>query len=429
MGFFTSPAITVACLAANVVAFPHLAMDGLTAPIAADVAYKQLLQRQSTTRPQGGAPLPLTPPPFDAASQLINVTGAHAFTAPGSGDARGECPGLNALANHNYLPHNGIATINQFVSATTQVFGMGADLALFLSTYGAVIDGSGTSWSIAGGPHVGIGGSHGNYESDSSPLKSDLYQYGSNSKLILEQFHELYDMQPNAATANYNLDVLRTFRNQRFQESIDKNPLFVYGPFTGMAVSQAAFTFIYRFMANHSAEYPEGVLNKDVLKSFMSISGPENNLVWTPGHERIPSNWYRRNTADAYTIPYFETDILYFTSSNPQLNLVGCNEGKVDTYQNIDASTLSNGAYTAAQAAANPIRFATEFALAELPGLTGLSLTSGVLGSLTSVLSSVTKNLGCKAIGSVNTTALALCPGFSLYGGPTAPVAPGAIQS
>lgn len=45
-----------------------------------------------------------------------------------------------------------------------------------------------------------------------------------------------------------------------------------------MAVSQAAFTFIYRFMANHSAEYPEGVLNKDVLKSFMSISGPENNV-------------------------------------------------------------------------------------------------------------------------------------------------------
>ncbi|KAK0833576.1 hypothetical protein LTR73_001338 [Friedmanniomyces endolithicus] len=383
MGFFTSSAITVACLAVNnVVAFPHLAMDGMTAPIAADVAYKQLLERQSATRPQGGAPLPLTPPPFDAASQLINVTGAHAFVAPGSGDARGECPGLNALANHNYLPHNGIATINEFVSATGQVFGMGADLALFLSTYGAVIDGSGTSWSISGGPHVGIGGSHGNYETDSSPLKSDLYQYGSNSKLILEQFHELYDMQPNAATANYNLDVLRTFRNQRFQESINKNPYFVYGPFTGMAVSQAAFTFIYRFMANHSAEYPE-----------------------------------------------VETDILYFTSSNPQLTLVGCNEGKVDTYQNIDASTLSNGAYTAAQAAANPICFATEFALAELPGLTGLSLTSGVLGSLTSVLSSVTKNLGCKAIGSVNTTALALCPGFTLYGGPTAPVAPGAIQS
>ncbi|KAK3117722.1 hypothetical protein LTR53_000651 [Teratosphaeriaceae sp. CCFEE 6253] len=224
---FTTAAINAAALVGLVGAFPHLAMDRLTEPIAADVAYKQLLERQSTTAPQGAGALPLVPPPFDAKSQLINVTGAHAFTPPGSGDARGECPGLNALANHNYLPHNGVATIAQFVSATTQVFGMGADLATFLSTYGAVVDGSGTSWSIAGGPHVGIGGSHGNYETDSSPLKGDLYQYGSNTKLIMSQFNNLYGMQPVAATANYNLDVLRTFRNQRFQESIDKNPKFV----------------------------------------------------------------------------------------------------------------------------------------------------------------------------------------------------------
>ena len=129
----------------------------------------------------------------------------------------------------------------------------------------------------------------------------------------------------------------------------------------------------------------------------------------------------------ALTTTAVETDILYFTSTNSQLSLVGCNEGKVDTYQNIDAATLSNGAYTAAQAAANPICFATEFALAELPGLTGIA--SGLLGTVTSALNTVTKNLGCAAIGSVNTTALALCPGFTLYGGPTAAVAAGAIQS
>ena len=38
---------------------------------------------------------------------------------------------------------------------------------------------------------------------------------------------QLYNMQPNAATANYNLEVLRAFRKNRFQESIDKNPKFV----------------------------------------------------------------------------------------------------------------------------------------------------------------------------------------------------------
>ncbi|KAK3116741.1 hypothetical protein LTR53_002574 [Teratosphaeriaceae sp. CCFEE 6253] len=29
------------------------------------------------------------------------------WQAPGAGDARGPCPGLNTLANHNYLPHDG----------------------------------------------------------------------------------------------------------------------------------------------------------------------------------------------------------------------------------------------------------------------------------------------------------------------------------
>ncbi len=65
-------------------------------------------------------------PGFDAAAQRIDVSGAHAFTPPNiqAGDLRGPCPGLNALANHNYLPHNGWATISQFVTAVNQVFGM-----------------------------------------------------------------------------------------------------------------------------------------------------------------------------------------------------------------------------------------------------------------------------------------------------------------
>ena len=42
------------------------------------------------------------------------VTGDHAFVPPdfSKGDQRGPCPGLNALANHNYIPHNGVASVN-----------------------------------------------------------------------------------------------------------------------------------------------------------------------------------------------------------------------------------------------------------------------------------------------------------------------------
>ena len=43
-------------------------------------------------------------------NQLIDVTGKYAWVAPGPGDIRGPCPGLNALANHGYFPH--VCSIN-----------------------------------------------------------------------------------------------------------------------------------------------------------------------------------------------------------------------------------------------------------------------------------------------------------------------------
>ena len=38
---------------------------------------------------------------------------------------------------------------------------------------------------------------------------------------------QLFNMQPDASTANYNLDVLRDFRALRLQQSIAGNPKFV----------------------------------------------------------------------------------------------------------------------------------------------------------------------------------------------------------
>jgi hypothetical protein len=106
------------------------------------------------------------------------------------------------MANHGYLPHNGVATIDQFITGTFDVFGMGTDLATFLAVYGALLDGTLTGWSIGGAAHTGIGGSHGNYETDNGPVYSDLNQYGSNQKLVMSQFTDLFNLQPNAATAN-----------------------------------------------------------------------------------------------------------------------------------------------------------------------------------------------------------------------------------
>lgn len=68
---------------------------------------------------------------------------------------------------------------------------MGLDLAQFLAVYGAVFDGNALGWSIGGvdtnplevgplsgllGPPGGITNAHNKYESDSSPVKGDLFQ-------------------------------------------------------------------------------------------------------------------------------------------------------------------------------------------------------------------------------------------------------------
>lgn len=95
--------------------FIYLAISGLAS------AYPNILQHLEEVESTSGhakRQTPITTPPFDAKSQYVDTTGSHAFKAPGPNDQRGPCPGLNAMANHGYLPHNGIATIDQFIEGT-----------------------------------------------------------------------------------------------------------------------------------------------------------------------------------------------------------------------------------------------------------------------------------------------------------------------
>jgi hypothetical protein len=78
----------------------------------------QHLEEQGSSASREKRQLPGVIPPFDATSQYIDTTGQYAFKAPGPTDQRGPCPGLNAMANHGYLPHDGIATIEQYIEST-----------------------------------------------------------------------------------------------------------------------------------------------------------------------------------------------------------------------------------------------------------------------------------------------------------------------
>ena len=62
----------------------------------------------------------------------VDVSGAHRVIAPSGSDLRGPCPGLDAAANHGYIPRNGYATIQQAADGLYQAFGMG-------KAFGAII--------------------------------------------------------------------------------------------------------------------------------------------------------------------------------------------------------------------------------------------------------------------------------------------------
>ena len=104
---------------------------------------------------------PALPEVFHGASRLVDVTGEHAWQAPGPNDLRGPCPGLNALANHGYLPRSGYATLADFQSACVDVLGFGPLITSLAALIGAVFDGSGTAWSIGGKPSAAVVGLNG----------------------------------------------------------------------------------------------------------------------------------------------------------------------------------------------------------------------------------------------------------------------------
>lgn len=111
-------------------------------------------------------------------------------------------------------------------------------------------------------------------------------------------------MSPNGII---DLNSLTAFRSQRFDDQVSSNPFFFNGPFTGVLVQPAAYTFIYRFMANHSVESPHGELRSEVLQSWFGVEEEEEGgeYVWREGWERIPLNWVSTlpTSFDSY-LPY-----------------------------------------------------------------------------------------------------------------------------
>ncbi|KAK8055643.1 hypothetical protein PG993_000870 [Apiospora rasikravindrae] len=303
---------------------------------------------------------------FDPLTEPVDVSGKHAFQPPNfeKGDQRGPCPGLNAMANHGYLPRDGIAGFLDVIEAGNKVFGMGIELITVLSVMGTVGVGNPLSlhpgFSIGGksrkssnilgnllgllGTPRGLEGSHNWIEGDASGTRDDLYVTGDASTMNMTLFKMMHDSVEGDVIT---LDDIARRAAERFDEAVAINPHFYYGPYTGLVARNAGYIFSGRLLSNHSHENPIGVkLTKGVMRSFYGVHEDENGeLVYNRGHEQIPENWYR--IAVDYGLVQTNLDLVDWILQHPVLASVGGNLGRVNSFAGVNVEDITGGVLNA----------------------------------------------------------------------------------
>jgi hypothetical protein len=201
-----------------------------------------------------------------------------------------------------------------------------------------------------------------------------------------------------------------------FLKSKNENPDFFYAPFAGVIASTGGFSFPPRMFSNKSAEFPDnGILDKEVLKSFFAISGPDDALVYTYGHEQIPANFYRRAIGNEYIFAEFLEDLDMFATYFPEMISIGGNTGTVDSYAALDLGNFTGGVYEASTLLEgnNLPCFLFESLLAAAPDVLkgGYSDPSGPMSTLLDNVNSLIGSYACPAIESLNEGQFAQYPG------------------
>ncbi|KAF2133888.1 Cloroperoxidase [Dothidotthia symphoricarpi CBS 119687] len=362
---------------------------------------------------------------FDVRAQFVNVTrgSGREFVAPTSGDLRGQCPGLNAAANHGFIPHSGILSTAQTVKGLGDAYNMSPDLATVLAVIATALSGDpiGGTWSIGGAysptvpifPAGGIVSTHNKYENDASIVRGDAYLNGGNVGVFqMRSWEHLYQL-----AEEYTLDDIAKQSDYVTRWSVLNNPYYFSGPFSGL-VAPAAHDFVINFMSNHSAEKPGGTLTRETLKSFFAVTGDApGSFVHNRGQERIPDNWYKRPAANAYNLVNVLQDLLVNNAMYPGSIRIGGNTGTVNSFAGVDLGDLTGGAFNLATLGQgnNGACFLLQASLAGLPSATLplLGTVGSILNWATQQLGPISSSLGCPQLATFDDTLFNQFPGAS----------------
>lgn len=179
-------------------------------------------------------------------------------------------------------------------------------------------------------------------------------------------------------------------------------------------------------MSNHSAENPGGYLTKEVLQSFFAVTGTgagasgtdPGDFVHNVGQERIPENWYRRPSADQYSVADVFLDLLAGAEEYPNTLRIGGNTGTVNSFTGADLSNVTGGVFDGSTLLQGNNLACFAFQAAEAGGideLSGLLTTLGdALSPVTDAISAAYSGLSCPELSEFNQGFFDIFPGFTM---------------
>lgn len=202
---------------------------------------------------------------------------AHPWQAPGPGDQRGPCPGLNTLANHGYIPRNGLVNPVQLFVGTWRGLSISPDVGAVLAVLSWPFMGDLTTMKLSIGTRVGLGDGlahHGILEGDASVTRDDAWQ-GNQWSLSQDRWNQFKQEIITHGNGHVTLKALAEARYRAWKWSYDNNPQFDFNPWR-MLVAYGESGFVYQALRGDAREY-----TVDMVESWFV-------------HERFPKGWGRR---------------------------------------------------------------------------------------------------------------------------------------
>jgi hypothetical protein len=290
------------------------------------------------------------------------------------------------------------------VDAQQNVYNVGYDLSVLLAILGIQADGDLITTKLSIGcdatsrtaalPILGSQpglDAHNKFESDTSLTRTDYFlnngdDYTFNGTL----FAEMKSFADRVSGGTYDRNSIAAYRSQRYDESVQTNPNFFFGPLSLLLFGAASF--LYELFPSYG---DKGVPDLATMKSF--FGAVEDNSApggWRHVPEQIPENWFSR--VEPYTNLDVSTEILRLYTMYPKLfggNIGVNNFDALQTPFGIIADGKLPDAATAGDILCLLYQLATENVPSSLSTVT--NITQGILDLTLGKLNPVFKNSGC----------------------------------